>query len=323
MILDLGVNLGLSYEQLKTIGGDTTGTMFGSTTACLRVSKISNAVALRHQSTSQDLWKNVDNRCPITYIDNGVDIEYWQAHDIKVAYDRNDLDLLLHFHRCEKKNLINEVYKRNGITLNIDAPIIGFARRVIEYKRANLIFEDLPRFERLIEKFGIQVVFSGKTHPKDFNSKGILMNLYQMSKKYPQNVIFLQNYDTEIAKYMVRGCDIWLGNPQIPLEACSTSGMKAAANGVINVSTADGWWFRSARYAVNGWVIGESQSRDRYTDAQYLYDTLEYKVLPTYQIPHHWAKMMFASIYTALEECSTERMVHDYYAYIYNAPYIY
>lgn len=323
MILDLGVNLGLSYEELKTIGGDTTGTMFGSTTACLRVSKISNAVALRHQSTSQDLWKNVDNRCPITYIDNGVDIPYWQSHDIKTAYDSNDLDLLLYFHRCEKKNLIDEVYKRNGVTLNIDAPIIGFARRVIEYKRANLIFEDLPRFERLIEKFGIQVVFSGKTHPKDFNSKGILMNLYHMSKKYPQNVIFLQNYDTEIAKYMVRGCDIWLGNPQIPLEACSTSGMKAAANGVINVSTADGWWFRSARYAVNGWVIGESQSRDRYTDSQYLYDTLEHKVLPTYQIPHHWAKIMFASIYTALEECSTDRMVHDYYAYIYNAPYIY
>ena len=122
---------------------------------------------------------------------------------------------------------------------------------------------------------------------------------------------------------MTKGSDIWLGNPQIPLEACSTSGMKAAANGVINLSTADGWCFRSCRYAVNGWTVGESYSHDKYTDAQFLYKVLEEEVLPTYQVPHHWAKMMFASIYTANEECSTDRMVRDYYAYLYNAPYIY
>lgn len=323
MILDLNMNFNLSYDELRTIGGDSTGTMFGSTTACLRVSKIANAVALRHQSTSQELWQHVTNRCPITYIDNGVDINYWQSKDIKLAYLSNDLDSLLHFHTREKQKLIEEVKIRNGVTLNEDAPIIGFARRVIEYKRADLIFEDIPRLEKLISDYNIQLVFAGKTHPKDFNSKGILMRLYWMSKKYPRNIVFLQNYDTEIAKFMVRGCDIWLGNPQIPLEACSTSGMKAAANGVINLSTADGWWFRSARYAVNGWVIGESQSHDKYTDAQFLYDTLEHKVLPTYTNPHHWAKMMFAAIYTAINECSTDRMVHDYYAYIYNAPYIY
>ena len=93
--------------------------------------------------------------------------------------------------------------------------------------------------------------------------------------KYPNNVVFLQNYDVNVAGFMTKGCDIWLGNPEIPLEACSTSGMKAASNGVINVSTADGWWYRSCRYGVNGWTIGESSSRDKYTDAQYLYNLLE------------------------------------------------
>ena len=323
MILDLGVNLGLSYDELKTIGGDSTGTMFGSTTAALRVSKIANAVALRHQSTSQDLWKWVNDRCPITYIDNGVDIPYWQSEDIKIAYDHKNLEELLWAHKREKQNLINAVWSKNKIQLDINKPIIGFARRVIEYKRADLIFEDIPRFERLISQYGIQIIFSGKTHPKDYNSKAILMRLYEMTKRYPQNVIFLQNYDVSIAGLMTKGCDIWLGNPQIPLEACSTSGMKAAANGVINVSTADGWWFRSCRYAVNGWFIGESYSHDKYTDAQFLYKTFEEHVLPTYMNPHHWAKMMYASIYTANEECSTDRMVHDYYAYLYNAPYIY
>ncbi|MBE5812473.1 MAG: alpha-glucan family phosphorylase [Clostridiales bacterium] len=323
MILDLGVNFGLSYDELKTIGGDSTGTMLGSTTAALRMSKIANAVALRHQSTSQDLWKWVEGRCPITYIDNGVDIEYWQSKAIKYAYESNDLESLINAHRCEKANLIDEVMARNGIQLDINKPIIGFARRVIAYKRADLIFEDIARFERLINEHGIQIIFSGKTHPKDYNSKDILMKLYHMSKRYPQNVVFLQNYDVTVAGLMTKGCDIWLGNPEIPLEACSTSGMKAAANGVINLSTADGWWFRSCRFAVNGWTIGESYSHDKYTDAQFLYKILEEKVLPTYKTPYHWAKMMYAAIYTANEECSTDRMVRDYYAYLYNAPYIY
>lgn len=323
MLLDLNVNFGLSYDELNKIGGDFTGTMFGSTTAALRLSKIANAVALRHQSTSQDLWKWVNDRCPITYIDNGVDIEYWQSKDIKAAYENEDLDELLNAHRREKQKLIDFVTLKNGVTLDIEKPIIGFARRVIAYKRADLIFEDIPRFERLISQYGIQIIFSGKTHPKDLPSKNILMRLYEMSKRYPKNVVFLQNYDATIAGYMTKGADIWLGNPEIPLEACSTSGMKAASNGVINLSTADGWWFRSCRYAINGWTIGESVSHDKYTDAQFLYKTLENNVLPTYMIPHHWAKMMFASIYTANEECSTDRMVRDYYSYLYNAPYIY
>lgn len=323
MILDLGVNFGLSYDELKFIGGDFTGTMFGSTTAALRMSKIANAVALRHQSTSQELWKWVDNRCPITYIDNGVDIEYWQSPRIKKAYDSGDLFELLEAHEIEKSILVSEVEKRNGIKLDISKPIIGFARRVIQYKRADLIFEDIPRFEKLIHDYGIQIIFAGKTHPKDFDSKAILVRLFEMSKRYPQNVVFLQNYDVEIAGFMTKGCDIWLGNPEIPLEACSTSGMKAAANGILNLSTLDGWWYRSCRFAVNGWSIGESSSHDKYTDAQFLYNRLERDVLPTYMEPEHWAKMMFAAIYTANEECSTERMCKDYYAYIYNAPYIY
>ena len=322
MIMDLNLNLGLSYDELRVIGGDHTGTMFGSTTASLRVSKIANAVALRHQSTSKELWKWVSDCCPITYIDNGVDIEFWQSEAIKRAFTQRNFEKLITAHRYEKERLIKEVKIRNGICLDITKPIIGFARRVIEYKRADLIFEDIPRFEKLIKDYGIQIIFSGKTHPKDFASKNILMRLYKMSKEYPNNVVFLQNYDVNVAGFMTKGCDIWLGNPEIPLEACSTSGMKAASNGVINVSTADGWWYRSCRYGVNGWTIGESSSRDKYTDAQYLYNLLEEKVLPTYFSPEHWAKMMFAAIYTAIEECSTDRMVNDYYAYIYNAPYI-
>lgn len=322
MILGLGANFELSYDELKAIGSAEKSDEFGSTIASLRVSKIANAVALRHQSTSHDLWKNVSGSCPITYIDNGVDIEYWQDPAIKNAFEEYSYNGLLEAHKTNKLRLIDEIEKRNGIRLDSESIIIGFARRVIEYKRADLIFEDISRFERLIKDYNLQIVFSGKTHPKDLSSKGILMRLYEMSKRYPNNVVFLQNYDVNIAKLMTQGADVWLGNPQIPLEACSTSGMKAAANGVINLSTADGWWYRSARYGVNGWNIGESKSHDKYTDAQFLYKALEERVMPAYQNKATWSHMMLASIYTALEECSTERMVKDYYAYLYNAPYL-
>lgn len=322
MIMALGANCGLSYDEIRAIGGDEVGASFGSTTASLRVSKIANAVALRHQATSHDLWKNVKGSCPITYIDNGVDIEYWQDQAIRKAYEDFSYDGLLKAHNENKSRLIEYVEKKNGVRLRKDSIIVGFARRVIEYKRADLIFEDMPRFERLISEHNFQIIFSGKTHPKDLASKGILMRLYEMSKRYPKNVIFLQDYDVEIARLMTQGCDVWLGNPQIPLEACSTSGMKAAANGGINVSTADGWWYRSARYGVNGWVIGESWSHDKYTDAQFLYKVLEEHVIPTYSNKKAWAHMMMAAIYTAEEECSTSRMIRDYYAYIYNAPYL-
>lgn len=320
-ILDLGLNFGLNYEQLREIGGDSTGTMFGSTTAAIKVSKVVNAVALRHQMTSRELWKNVSGNCPITYVDNGVDINYWQSKLIRDSYQNGTHADLLAAHQVEKEQLIDYVKKENGVNLDSKKPIIGFARRVIAYKRADLIFEDMPRFEQLLEKYGLQIIFSGKTHPKDFESKQILMRLYQMSKHYPNNVIFLQNYDVHIAGLMTKGADIWLGNPEIPLEACSTSGMKAAANGVVNVSTADGWWYKSARYEVNGWIIGESSSHDKYTDAQYLYKVLDERVLPTYFNKLAWVEIMFNSITTALTECSSERMAREYYA-LYNKPYL-
>jgi len=143
-----------------------------------------------------------------------------------------------------------------------------------------------------------------------------------MSKKYPHNVVFIQDYDVNVAGLMTKGCDVWMGNPQIPLEACSTSGMKAACNGLPNLSTPDGWWYRSLREGVNGWAVGENYSKDYHEDAKHLYDAIENKVMPAFANKEIWVHMMYAAIYTALEECSTERMCMDYYTYIYNAPYL-
>lgn len=322
MIMALGANLGLTRDQIKYIGAfNENDDQFGSTVAALRVSKIANAVAFRHQATSRDLWKEVKGACPITYIDNGVDLEYWQDKRIKKAYDSLDFDKLLESHYINKGNLISAIKKRNGVTLDSKHIIIGFARRAIAYKRWDLVFHDLRKFEELIKNYNIQFVFSGKTHPKDEGSKQILTKLYRMSERYPNNVVFIQDYDVEVAGLMTKGCDVWMAYPEIPLEACSTSGMKAAANGVLNLSTPDGWWYRSCRNGVNGWAFGEDVSRGYDKDSQYLYETIENEVMPAFEDASIWTKMMYASIYTAEEECSTDKMCRDYYTYIYNAKY--
>ena len=322
MIIDLGANLGFTYDELNYIGAGDSGYMFGSTVAALRLSKLANAVAFRHLETSVSLWENVKRRCPIIYIDNGVDIVYWQDPLIRKAYEEHNQELLLSMHQQNKKKLVAEVSKRNGIKLDENSIIIGFAKRVIEYKRANLIFNDVNQFEYFVNKYNLQIIFSGKTHPKDNNSKNILKSLYDMSKKYPKNVVFLQNYDTEVAGLMTKGCDVWLGNPRIPLEACSTSGMKAACNGVLNLSTLDGWWYKSAKDHVNGWTFGEKFSQDEHTDAMYLYDVLENDVFPAYEDKEVWSAMMMSSIYMADKDCSMDRMCRDYYAELYNAPFL-
>ena len=322
MIIDLGANQGLSYDELRAIGASDNDYMFGSTVAALRLSKMANAVAFKHQETSQKLWGGIKGSCPIIYIDNGVDIKYWQAMNIRNAYYRDDFEGLLAAHKDNKRKLIDEIERRNGVKLDENSIIIGFAKRVIEYKRADLIFNDPARFEELVKKYNIQIVYSGKTHPKDYGSKQILKHLFEMSQKYPNNVVFLQNYDTDVAGLMTKGCDVWLGNPRIPLEACSTSGMKAACNGVLNLSTADGWWYKSAKDNVNGWIFGEVESRDNETDARYLYETLEKRVLTAYAKPEVWVAMMNASIYMAEKDCDCERMCADYFEELYNAPFI-
>ena len=322
MLIDLGANQGLDYDELRTIGANDNDYMFGSTVAALRLSKMANAVAFRHQETSWNLWGNVKGSCPITYIDNGVDIEYWQDKNIRKAYEDGDHKALYEAHKQNKRALIKEIELRNGVQLKEDSIIIGFAKRFIEYKRADLIFNDQEKFRKLVMCYNIQIVYSGKTHPKDYGSKQILKRIFEMSQKYPNNVVFLQNYDAEIAGLMTKGCDVWLGNPRIPLEACSTSGMKAACNGVLNLSTADGWWYRSAKNHINGWTFGESVTHDDEADANSLYYMLDRYVFPAYHKHDVWTDMMTAAIYMAEKDCSCERMCKDYYIELYNAPYV-
>ncbi|WP_342455694.1 alpha-glucan family phosphorylase [Caloramator sp. Dgby_cultured_2] len=218
------------------------------------------------------------------------------------------------------------VEKRTGVKLDAEKLLIGFARRAAPYKRSNLIFTDEKLIGPYLESGKIQIIFAGKAHPNDYTGKGIISDIVKMAKKYPNSVVFLENYDMEIGAMLTRGCDIWLNNPRRPQEASGTSGMKAAMNGVLNCSILDGWWPEACIHGVNGWQFGDGLGVDDFDtleeldkhDAKALYKVLLEEVLPTYyENKSKWEEMMRKSIETTQEKFSAARMVKEYYDLMY------
>src|SRR5208337_5031619 len=202
-----------------------------------------------------------------------------------------------------------------------ELPIIGFARRMTGYKRPDLLFTDLARLRAIAARQPFQVVMAGKAHPADGHGKGIIRQLHEYARELNTDltVAFVPGYDMHVAKTIVTGVDVWLNNPIPPLEASGTSGMKAAMNGVINLSIADGWWLEGYN-GKNGWSFANTTAgNDRDTaDACALYDILEREVVPLYYsasldgIPHGWVKMMKESIKSNAPRFSARRMVKEY-----------
>ncbi|MCC7308220.1 MAG: alpha-glucan family phosphorylase [Acidobacteria bacterium] len=207
---------------------------------------------------------------------------------------------------------------------------IGFARRVAEYKRWDLIFSDLPRLLRMVddEERPVQFVFAGKAHPQDKVGKSVLQELLRINSdsNWQRRAVFIEDYDQEVARYLVRGVDVWMNVPRRPMEASGTSGMKAAMNGALNFSILDGWWIEGYN-GKNGFAIGglEATGTDEEIDkqdAESLYSTLETEVIPAYYefedgIRKRWIGMMREAIGTLTPQFSTDRMVGDYLERIY------
>ena len=207
-----------------------------------------------------------------------------------------------------------------GVMLDPDVLTIGFARRMTSYKRPDLILHDLERLEKIINNFAhpVQIVFAGKAHPADNPGKKILQRIFKTAQdpRFRGRIAFVEDYGESVAKYLVRGVDVWLNNPKIPMEACGTSGMKAAINGTLHFSVLDGWWPEGYN-GKNGWVIGGERSDDT-ADAASIYDTLEQKIIPLYYdvnesgIPEGWIAMMRESIRSIAPQFSSRRMMKEY-----------
>jgi glycogen phosphorylase len=318
LIFRLGANNTMSYEQLVRLGGDP----FNMTAAALRISCISNGVSSMHGFTARQMWEEIKDKSPIISITNGVHIKTWQAPEIEEAY-RKDGDIW-EAHMINKKKLINFVKERTGAQMNPEALLVGFARRAAAYKRTDLIFRDTSVISPVIEGGKIQLLFSGKAHPDDDTGKSIIRELVKMDRHFKNNVVFLENYNMEIAQYIVRGCDIWLNNPCRPLEASGTSGMKAALNGVLNLSVLDGWVGEGVEHGICGWLLDEyphvtlEDADEDERDLRALYQILLDEVIPTfYNNRPKWVEMMKASVEMSVEKFSSNRMISEYYENMY------
>lgn len=320
--LDLLEHMGafnsLTREQLKEIGGDP----FNMTVAALFLSHISNGVSKLHGRTTCRMWREVGKRACIISITNGVHQATWQHPSIKEAFEGNgDIEAA---HHENKLRLIEYVAAKRGVMLDSGALLVGFARRAAPYKRSDLIFRASSMIEPLLAEGKLQLVFSGKAHPDDAIGKSIIEQLVKMDRKFDNQVVFLENYTMEVARLMVQGCDLWLNNPRRPLEASGTSGMKAAMNGVLNLSVVDGWVGEGIQHGISGWLINtavcEALDPDEQDeqDLRELYSVLLEEVIPTYyRHRERWHELMRGSIDMAHWQFSTSRMIREYYDLMY------
>src|SRR5690554_1918918 len=310
----LGAYNGLDYEEMKSIGGDP----FNMTVAGLRLSGLTNAVSRLHRATAEKMWNAVPEISKIISITNGVHRKTWQNLEIHQAFREHYA--LREAHMKNKKRLLAEVRKRTGRNLDPNVLLLGFARRAATYKRGDLIFNNRERLLPFLSGKKLQLVFAGKAHPQDEGGKDTVRKIIALTREFPVSIVFLENYHMGLGKLLTQGCDIWLNTPRRPLEACDTSGMKAAINGVLNLSTLDGWWDEGCRHGINGWQFGdgyEGPDQD-ISDQNALFHTLEHQVIPVYyRQPERWEAMMSRAVESACRHFSARRMVREYYEQLY------
>lgn len=264
----------------------------------------------------KDLWKNIDS-IP--------DSELWKCRE------RLRERLVTFARRKFREQLIkrgapqSEIDRADSV-LDPEALTIGFARRFADYKRANLILKNMQRLERLLldKERHIQIIFAGKAHPRDHIGKELIKQIISLvrDERFKGRIIFIEDYDINVARYLVQGVDVWLNTPIRPKEASGTSGMKVVPNGGLNVSTLDGWW-AEAYNGHNGWAIGKGEV---YNDLEYqnevesqsLYNILEMEIIPMFYnrgadlMPRQWIARIKESMKTILPQFNTNRMVQDY-----------
>ncbi len=312
-------------EQLKKLAG---ADLLNMTTLALSLSGYVNGVALRHAETAQNMFPGYRVRA----ITNGAHVPTWMHARIAAVVQArladwarepvslvkaDDLpeDLLWSAHQDAKGELIGEIRRITGVEMKPDVPLIGFARRMTGYKRPDLVFSDLKRLLAINERHPFQIVMAGKAHPRDQEGKRLIQAIHEcMDKVKPIAAAFLPNYNMGIAAKVVGGCDVWLNSPLPPFEASGTSGMKAAFNGVLNLSVLDGWWVEGWEEGVTGWAIGNDKDPPHAAaHAADLYRKLESTVLPLYYSDRsRWIWMMKQAIGKIGSVFNSQRMMRRY-----------
>jgi len=317
---------GMSMDVLKEFAGPDHLNM---TLLALNLSNFVNGVAKKHGEVSKGMFPGYE----INAITNGVHSFTWTCESMKRLFDKylpgwaNEPEIFVRIgripddelwdaHMEAKRALIDHVNRETQAGMTPDIFTIGFARRATAYKRADLLFSDVDKLARLGEG-RIQIIYAGKAHPKDETGKDLIKHIFEIKERLKDRIkiVFLNNYNMELALKLVSGVDVWLNTPLRPLEASGTSGMKATHNGVPNFSVLDGWWIEGHIEGYTGWAIGPSADTpaDPDRDADDLYYKLEAVILPTYYSEKHlWIRIMQNAIGKNAYYFNTHRMMRRY-----------
>ena len=316
----------IELATLKNLAGEDNLNM---TRLALSMSEYVNGVAIRHAEVSRKMYPGYR----VHAITNGVHPFTWTSASFIKLYDTylpgwcHEPDLLVRAECCitddliweahcqAKQQLIQQVKTCCGVTLNPQLPILGFARRMTAYKRPDLLFTDLDRLKAIAADRPFQIVLAGKAHPRDEGGKQLIETLHRYVRELDGIVpiVYLPNYDMDLALKLVSGADVWLNTPLRPLEASGTSGMKAAFNGVPNLSVLDGWWIEGCIEGVTGWGIGGDSEEVGDGDAKSFYDKLEQVVLPLYYDNRPgWIAIMKGAIGKNASFFNSHRMMRRY-----------
>jgi starch phosphorylase len=308
----------LSEEELHSemVNGD----MINYTISALRMARKANGVSKLHAIVANDMWKNYDGICEIIPITNAQNQKFWQDETIKNSWKKGDAVVYKDRKSQLKSELFEEVYKQTGKQFDPNVLTIVWARRFAGYKRADLLLHDYDRFKRLInnEKYPVQIIWAGKPYPFDYGAIDTFNHLVHQSKQ-EANLAVLIGYEIELSRKLKCGSDVWLNTPRITREASGTSGMTAAMNGSVNVSTDDGWIPEFKKDEKNCFVLPAldhllpTYDQDK-IDTDNLYTILEEKVLPMYyDAPKTWQKVVFKAIDDVIPEFTSKRMADEYY----------
>jgi starch phosphorylase len=330
-------------ELVRTVLGNEITSVLETTHCCpeqvlnmtffaLRFSHYINGVAMHHGEISRGMYPQY----PIRAITNGVHAVAWTAPPFCELFDRHipewrydnlylryavgiPLEEIRGAHLAAKRRLLQEVNARRQLRLNESTLTIGFARRSATYKRADFLFSDPEHLKNIARRVGpLQILYAGKAHPRDEGGKALIQHVFQAAASLNSDaikIVYLENYDLELARLMTSGVDLWLNTPQRPQEASGTSGMKAALNGVPSLSVLDGWWIEGCLEGITGWAIGRDDdlSRDPSEERASLYHKLESVIVPMYYgRPLAYAEVMRSAISLNGSFFNTHRMLDQY-----------
>ena len=313
----------LPEEDAKLVNKIMGDKELNMTLLAMKLSGYINAVSKRHHEVTKEMFKGFD----INYITNGVHSYTWTSRYFAELYDKyipewkedpenlQKVDVIpdeeiWEAHKNAKRDLIKFVEEKTKVKLSEDIFTVVFAKRMTKWKRGYLIFKDIEKLKE-IGRGKLQIIFAGKAHPYDEEGKEVIMKIFEGIKKLKGDIkcVYLKNYDIDMAKYFVSGADLWLQMPLPPYEASSTSGMKAAHNGVPLLSTLDGWWCEGRREEENGWTIEDGNDD---MAAKSLYEKLKDIMKIYYGDRKKWIKVMKGAIKYTASRFNTHRVLKEY-----------